>query len=124
MRKTPEGTSLGTLPSSKCFCPGGPKIGISQILGPKFEISQYLDRRGKNIFELVRVPHEVPSRVSHTSSSLKLTKLCVHEVYLSLGLKNWSKSVNVEKSSIIVPPGENHFDPGSTHVFAQPPQIL
>ena len=47
----------------KCFSPGGPHGGISQILGQMFGISPHVDRRGKNIFELFRGPLEVPSCV-------------------------------------------------------------
>ena len=50
----------------KCFSPGGPHRGISQILSPIFETSPHVDRQGKTIFELCRGPLEVPSDVSHT----------------------------------------------------------
>ena len=91
------------------FSPGGQKHGISQFLGSNIGISHYFDRRGKNCFEVGRVAHEVPSRISRAYLSLKLTKLRVHEVYVPQDLKNWPKTVNFEKSSIIVPPGEKSF---------------
>ena len=41
----------------------------------------YLERQGKKSFELGRGPYEVPSRVSRTYLSLKLTKLRDPELY-------------------------------------------
>ena len=107
----------------KGFSSDGPNIGISQILSPNIRISQYLDRRGKNLFEVGRVARQVPSRVSRTQLSLKLTKLRVHEVCVPQSLKNWPKSVNVEKSPYVCRRGKNHFDPGGSHDFVPPPQI-
>ena len=76
---------------------------------PMANISPQVDRQEKNICELCRGPLEVPSRVSRTSLSLKLTKLRPHELWRFSRVKIRPKPVNGVKCPLGVPPGEKLF---------------
>ena len=68
------------------FSPGGPIIGLLLIIlniGSTIEDNPIFGPPGENTFELGRGHLEVPSHVSRFKLSLKLTKLCVHDVLLS-----------------------------------------